>query len=49
MERIVISGFSLAELGSESEQQLWLRGGLPLSEAVPIQALSKGKSLLDEL
>jgi predicted AAA+ superfamily ATPase len=31
MERIVISGFSLAELGSESEQQLWLRGGLPLS------------------
>lgn len=31
MERIVISGFTLAELGSESEQQLWLRGGLPLS------------------
>jgi hypothetical protein len=31
MERIVISGFLLAELGSESEQQLWLRGGLPLS------------------
>jgi predicted AAA+ superfamily ATPase len=31
MERIVISGFSLVELGSESEQQLWLRGGLPLS------------------
>ncbi len=31
MERIVIGGFSLAELGSEVEQQLWLRGGLPLS------------------
>lgn len=31
LERIVIGGFSLAELGSEAEQQLWLRGGLPLS------------------
>ncbi len=31
MERILIGGFSLAELGSEAEQQLWLRGGLPLS------------------
>jgi predicted AAA+ superfamily ATPase len=31
MERIVIGGFSLAELGYEAEQQLWLRGGLPLS------------------
>jgi predicted AAA+ superfamily ATPase len=31
MERIAIGGFSLAELGSEAEQQLWLRGGLPLS------------------
>ena len=31
MERIVIGGFSLAELGSEAELQLWLRGGLPLS------------------
>ncbi len=31
MERIVIGGFSLAELGSETEQHLWLRGGLPLS------------------
>ena len=25
MERIVIGGFSLAELGAEAEQQLWLR------------------------
>jgi predicted AAA+ superfamily ATPase len=31
MERIAIGGFSMAELGSEDEQQLWLRGGLPLS------------------
>lgn len=31
MERIVIGGFSLAELGSEADQQLWLRGGFPLS------------------
>ena len=31
MERIVIGGFSLSELGSDAEQQLWLRGGLPLS------------------
>jgi predicted AAA+ superfamily ATPase len=31
MERIVIGGFSMAELGSQAEQQLWLRGGLPLS------------------
>ena len=31
MERIVIGGFSLSELGSKSEQHLWLRGGLPLS------------------
>ena len=31
MERIVIGGFSMAELGSEAEQKLWLRGGLPLS------------------
>jgi predicted AAA+ superfamily ATPase len=31
MERIVIGGFSMAELGSEAEQKLWLRGGLPVS------------------
>ena len=31
MERIIIGGFSLAELGTESEQHLWLRGGFPLS------------------
>lgn len=31
MERLTIGGFSLAELGVEAEQSLWLRGGLPLS------------------
>lgn len=31
MERIVISGFSLVELGADAEQHLWLRGGFPLS------------------
>jgi len=31
MERIAIGGFSLAELGADAEQPLWLRGGLPLS------------------
>ena len=31
MERVIISGFSLRELGAEAEQSLWLRGGLPLS------------------
>jgi hypothetical protein len=31
MERIAIGGFSMAELGSKDEQQLWLRGGFPLS------------------
>lgn len=31
MERITISGFSLMELGIETERDLWLRGGFPLS------------------
>ncbi len=31
MERVTIGGFSLAELGPEAEQRLWLRGGFPLS------------------
>lgn len=31
MERLTIGGFSLAELGAEAEQPLWLRGGFPLS------------------
>jgi len=31
MERISLSGFSLAELGAETEHRLWLRGGFPRS------------------
>ncbi len=31
IERITMAGFSLAELGSDTEQALWLRGGFPLS------------------
>jgi uncharacterized protein len=31
MERLTIGGFSLAELGPEAEESLWLRGGFPLS------------------
>jgi predicted AAA+ superfamily ATPase len=31
MENITIGGFSLAELGAEAEQRLWLRGGFPPS------------------
>jgi len=32
IERVTIGGFSLAELGAEAEQSLWLRGGFPLSQ-----------------
>lgn len=31
MEQIVISGFTLTELGTEAEPTLWRRGGFPLS------------------
>jgi predicted AAA+ superfamily ATPase len=31
MERVTIGGFSLLELGAGAEQDLWLRGGFPLS------------------
>jgi predicted AAA+ superfamily ATPase len=31
VEQIAIGGFSLAELGADSVQDLWLRGGFPLS------------------
>jgi uncharacterized protein len=31
LERIEIGGFSLSELGFDAEQDLWLRGGFPLS------------------
>ncbi len=31
MERLMVGGFSLREVGVGAEQSLWLRGGLPLS------------------
>ncbi len=31
MERVTIGGFMLSEVGNETEQMLWLRGGFPLS------------------
>jgi hypothetical protein len=31
IERLTMGGFSLAELGSEAEEPLWVRGGFPLS------------------
>jgi predicted AAA+ superfamily ATPase len=31
MERVALSGFSLAEVGSRHEERLWLRGGFPPS------------------
>lgn len=31
MERLIVGGFSLREVGVGAEQSLWLRGGLPLS------------------
>ena len=38
MERIVIGGFSLGELGSHSSRRLWFRGGLPLAYLAPTGA-----------
>lgn len=35
MERIIIGGFSLHELGAASEAALWLRGGFPLAYLAP--------------
>ncbi len=31
MERVTLSGFSLAEVGNRAEERLWLRGGFPPS------------------
>ncbi len=31
MERVIISGFTIGELGPDSGSRLWLRGGFPLS------------------
>ena len=38
MERVTIGGFSLGEVGAESEEELWLRGGFPLSYLAPTEA-----------
>ena len=40
IERITISGFSLMELGIKAEQELWLRGGFPLSFLATSESLS---------
>jgi len=40
MERVMIGGFSLYELGAEVEQTLWLRGGFPLSYLAPTDSES---------
>jgi len=40
MERVVIGGFTLSELGAEAEQELWLRGGFPLSYLTDTEANS---------
>lgn len=37
MERIEIEGFTLAELGPEAADRLWLRGGFPLSFLAPTE------------
>ena len=31
VEQVAIGGFSLADLGPEADESLWLRGGFPLS------------------
>jgi predicted AAA+ superfamily ATPase len=41
MERVIMGGFSLGELGAEKEQTLWLRGGLPLSYLARSEADSR--------
>jgi len=38
MERVTIGGFSLREVGAASEEELWLRGGFPLSYLAPTDA-----------
>jgi len=51
MERVMIGGFSLYELGAEVEQTLWLRGGFPLSYLAPTDAESNAwrKSFIQTL
>ncbi len=51
VERLVIGGFSLRELGIGTEQDLWLRGGLPLSflAATDLESLAWRKSFIQTL
>ena len=51
MERLTIGGFSLAELGPEVEERLWLRGGFPLSYLAASEAdsVSWRKSFIQTL
>jgi hypothetical protein len=50
-EHVVISGFTMRELGAEAEQTLWLRGGLPPSYLAASEANSRAwrKSLIQTL
>jgi predicted AAA+ superfamily ATPase len=51
MERVVIGGFSLTELGPNAEQNLWLRGGLPLSflSASSVNSIAWRKNFMQTL
>jgi predicted AAA+ superfamily ATPase len=51
MERVTIGGFSLRELGQNTEEKLWLRGGLPPSYLARNDTDSKAwrKSLIQTL
>ncbi len=50
-ERVIMSGFSLRELGANAEEKLWLRGGLPPSYLARSEADSRvwRKSLIQTL
>jgi predicted AAA+ superfamily ATPase len=51
MERVIIGGFTLDELGTDADQKLWFRGGFPLSFLAPNDADSESwrKSFIQTL
>ena len=51
VEQLILGGFSLEELGSDSEESLWLRGGLPLSylAASEVDSMAWRKSFIQTL
>jgi predicted AAA+ superfamily ATPase len=51
MERVIIGGFTLDELGTDADQKLWFRGGFPLSYLAPNDADSESwrKSFIQTL